>query len=135
MGRHVYKSRALWTLAALVSVLTIAGCADYNTLAAAVRPAVTKTFTVETSSVDKAFGDAFLAVKDIRVNVSREDRSKGHIFGSRGSGYTELTYVEILVKPNMTGGVMLTIQAKSSDGGEGIINEFIAAYGRYGRIA
>lgn len=131
MTLQVLKGQMSRVLVLCVMLGMSAGCANEMAL---LRPGVVKTFTVQNADYETAFMQVVQTAKELQFKIGLEDKAKGRVTTNRGLGYGESSYLWIEVKKASPGNVSITLDVKSSGGSENIVNEFMTAYNKRGKV-
>ncbi len=139
MVTKISKASVMGLLGGFLVVLSITGCGDILQM---VRSGGIKNFTITGVEYDEAFSKALRAAMEIGFEVSpfggtSPDKSSGtfSVSRSRGSGFVETTTMNFLLEKGTQGRLSFLVRVESSKGSESVIDEFVAAYGKYVKIS
>jgi len=136
MATKISKASVMGLLGGLLIVFSITGCAS---LIYSVMPTKIKSFTITGVEYDEAFSKAIRAAMETGFRLSygaSPDKSSGTFSVSRGSGFVETTDMNFFLEKGTQGKLSFIVRVKSGSikGSGGVIDEFLAAYGKYVKI-
>ena len=137
MATKISRASLMGLLGGFLIVLSITGC---GTILYNVMPVKTKNFTITGVEYDEAFSKAIRAAMETGFRLSygaSPDKSSGTFSVSRGSGFVETTEMNFFLEKGTQGKLSFMVRVKSGSikGSEGVIDEFLAAYGKYVKIS
>lgn len=131
MANRISKTDIKAMIGCFLAVLMLTGCASYLYL---LKGEIIKPFTVTGVEYDEAFSKAVRTSTEIGLGIFTSDKSAGTFYASRGSGFGELTEMNFFLEKGVQGKLAFILKVKSSKGGANVINEFVAAYGKYVKV-
>ena len=132
MATKISKTSLTGLLGGLLVALSLTGCAS---LIYSVLPTKTKSFTITGVEYDEAFSKAMRAAMESGFAIFTSDKSGGSFYAFRGMGLVEMTDITFLLEKGTQGRLSFIVRVESSKGSEGVIDEFLAAYGKYVKIS
>lgn len=122
IGKSLFIVLALFAITA-----TLGGCASQMAL---LKGGASKSYFLVNKDYDLSFSRVIDAAKDTGYSVTRQNKEKGTFYLSRGLGYTEFTNLEIRIARVENDELRIDLVASSSQGGDAVINDFMAVYSK-----
>ncbi len=131
MLNKISRAGLLSMAGGVLSLIFITGCPGQRYLAGGQEG---KRFFIEGAAYEGAFSKAKKTLTEIGFQINQFYIETGVIRARRGSGFTEVTEIDILIEKDTPGRLSLQISVKSSKDHDKFIAEFLQAYGKYVKI-
>lgn len=132
------------TIVAIVFALT--GCSAGEFSMGGLAPPVKRDYVITGSSFDESFEKAHLSLKETDLRIFNSDKDAGQIDaginrsanliqGDSRTFTTDSAEFKYVLKEKESGGLVFTLESKSSAGGQKYIDQFIDNYRKYIKFA